>query len=60
MGHMNITWELVLAFGTVAGAVVSFIWHVAMYVGKLSVKLERHEDRLNDHDDELKFLKSLR
>jgi hypothetical protein len=39
----------------VAGAVglVTAIWHAAMYVGKLTVKVERHEDRLNDHEDRI-------
>jgi hypothetical protein len=26
------------------------IWYAAMYVGRLSVRLERHEDRLDEHD----------
>jgi hypothetical protein len=50
-----------------ASGLVTAIWHAAMYVGKLTVRLERHEDRLqkvdtklSDHDDELRFLKGLR
>lgn len=54
---------------TIAGAagLVTAIWHAAMYVGKLTVKVQRHEDRieehdarLTDHDQELRFLKGIR
>lgn len=34
-------------------AIVTAIWHAAMYVGKLTVKIDRHEDRLNDHEARL-------
>lgn len=39
----------------VAGAagLVTAIWHAAMYVGKLTVKVDRHEDRLDDHEERL-------
>jgi hypothetical protein len=34
-------------------AIVSGIFHAALYIGKLSVRIERHEDRLNDHDERI-------
>ena len=49
-----------------AATLATLIWHAAMYVGKLTVKVDRHGDRLNDHDerlkdhdDELRFLKGI-
>ena len=50
-----------------AAAIVTAIWHAAMYVGKLTVKVDRHSDqirehdgRLDDHDAELRFLKGIK
>lgn len=50
---MTITTEAVLAVIGGAAGLVTAIWHAAMYVGKLTVKVDRHEDRLNDHEDRL-------
>lgn len=66
MGNLTISWELLVAVAAGAGAIVSFIWHSGMYVGKLSIRvtlhdgqLQKHDDRLDDHDDELRFLKGI-
>lgn len=57
---MAVSTQEVLA--VIAGAVglVTAIWHAAMYVGKLTVKVERHEDRLNDHDDRIERMTGAR
>lgn len=60
MGNLTISTTEVLTVIAGAAGLVTAIWHAAMYVGKLTVKVERHEDRLNDHDDEFKFIKGLR
>lgn len=60
MGNVTISTGEVLAVIAGAAGLVTAIWHAAMYVGKLTVRVERHEDRLNDHDDELKFIKGIR
>jgi hypothetical protein len=44
---------MILAVVGGAAGLVTAIWHAAMYVGKLTVKVDRHEDRLNDHEDRL-------
>lgn len=43
------SFEQGLAVFGVAGAVVSFIWHAGMYVGKLKNELSRHSDTLSLH-----------
>jgi hypothetical protein len=50
MGNVTITAQEWLAVIGGAVALVTAIWHAAMYVGKLTVKVERHGDRLDDHD----------
>lgn len=50
---MTISTEAVLAVIGGAAGLVTAIWHAAMYVGKLTVKVDRHEDRLNDHEERL-------
>lgn len=67
MGNLTINTTEILTVIAGAAGLVTAIWHAAMYVGKLTVRLERHEDqlqehdeRLNDHDGELRFLKGLR
>lgn len=67
MGNVTLSPSEVLTAITGAAAIVTAIWHAAMYVGKLTVKLDRHEDRLSnhegrlaDHDEELRFLKDIR
>lgn len=45
--------------GLLAIALVTAIWHAAMYVGRLTVKVQRHEDRLDDHDEEFREIKSI-
>lgn len=51
MGNFTITPGEVMAALVGGAALATTIWHAAMYVGKLTVKVDRHEDRLNDHDD---------
>jgi hypothetical protein len=53
MGSYTITPGEVLAVVAGAAGLVTAIWHAAMYVGKLTVKVDRHEDRLNNHEDRL-------
>ena len=50
---MVISTETLLTVIGGAVALVTAIWHAAMYVGKLTVKVDRHEDRLNDHEDRI-------
>lgn len=51
MGNFSAS-ELLAVVGGAAGLVTA-IWHAAMYVGKLTVKVDRHEDRLDDHETRL-------
>ena len=60
MGSVTLSTPEVLTAIAGAAGLVTAIWHAAMYIGKLSVRIERHEDRLNDHDDELRLLKGIR
>jgi hypothetical protein len=50
---MTISTAEILSVIAGAAGLVTAIWHAAMYVGKLTVKVDRHEDRLNDHDERL-------
>lgn len=50
---MTISTEMILTVVGGAAGLVTAIWHAAMYVGKLTVKVDRHEDRLNDHEDRM-------
>jgi hypothetical protein len=58
MGSYTITPGEVLAVVAGAAGLVTAIWHAAMYVGKLTVKVDRHEDRLNDHADRLEQIRN--
>lgn len=53
MGTVTITPGEVLTVVAGAAGLVTAIWHAAMYVGKLTVKVDRHEDRINDHEDRI-------
>lgn len=44
--------ELLAVIGGAAG-LVTLVWHSAMYVGKMTVRLDRVEDRVDDHDERL-------
>lgn len=66
MGELTINSTQILTVIAGAAGLVTAIWHAAMYVGKLSVRVQRHQDRLNNHDDrlkghdeELKFIKGI-
>jgi hypothetical protein len=52
------TQELLAVIGG-AVAVATAIFHGAMFIGKLTVKVERHEDRLNKHDKDLDRLEAV-
>jgi hypothetical protein len=58
MGNVTLSTSEVLTAIAGAAAIVTAIWHAAMYVGKLTVKVDRHEDRLNAHDEELHSFRS--
>jgi NADP-dependent 3-hydroxy acid dehydrogenase YdfG len=61
MGNVSFSTSEVLAVIGGAAGLVTAIWHAAMYVGKLTVKVDRHEDRLNDHEDRIeRFTGSIR
>lgn len=58
-------YQILTVIGGATG-IVTAIFHAAMYIGRLSVKVERHEDllhshgqRLRNHDEELRFLKGI-
>ncbi len=53
MGNVTLSPSEVLTVIAGAAGLVTAIWHAAMYVGKLTVKVDRHEDRLNNHEDRL-------
>jgi len=64
MGNISAEQFITIVAGTVA--IVTAIWHAAMNIGKLTVKVQRHEDRINghetrldDHDQEFRFLKGI-
>ena len=53
MGNVTLSPSEVLTAIAGAAGLVTAIWHAAMYVGRLTVKVDRHEDRLDDHQDRL-------
>ena len=56
MGNLTISTTEILTVIAGAAGLVTAIWHAAMYVGKLTVTVDRHEDRLNDHEATLERL----
>ena len=60
MGNVTISTTDILAVIGGAAALVTAIWHAAMYLGKLTVRVDRHEDRLEDHDKALDRLEATR
>jgi len=50
MGNITISGQEVLSVLVGTVAIVSAIWHAAMYIGKLTVRVSRIEDRIEDHD----------
>ena len=67
MGNLTISTTEILTVIAGAAGLVTAIWHAAMYVGKLTVRVQQHEiriddhdGRLDDHDSELRFLKGIR
>lgn len=57
MGNLTISTGEALTVIAGAAGLVTAIWHAAMYVGKLTVKVDRHEDRLDNHDQILDTLR---
>ena len=53
MGQVTLSPSEVLTAIAGAAGLVTAIWHAAMYVGKLTVKLQGHELRLDDHEERL-------
>ena len=53
--------NLPAVFGILGGvtAFVTFVWHVAMYVGRLTLKVERHGDRLDEHDKAIERIEAV-
>lgn len=51
MGQIGIPELVEVIAGTVA--IVTGVFHAAMYIGKLSVRMSRAEDRLDDHDERI-------
>lgn len=50
MGNVTISTSEVITVIAGSAAIVTAIWHAAMYVGKLTVRMSRAEDRLDVHD----------
>lgn len=46
----------VIGLGATLG---SGLFHIALYIGKLTNSIARHEDRLNNHEEEIRVLKGL-
>jgi hypothetical protein len=44
--------QIIVVIGSVAGAVTA-IFHFAMYIGRLTNRIERVERRVDDHDEHL-------
>ena len=53
MGQVTLSPSEILTAIAGAAGVVTAIWHAAMYVGKLTVKLQGHELRLDDHEERI-------
>lgn len=53
MGTVTLSPSEILTAIAGAAGLVTAIWHAAMYVGKLTVKVDRHADRLDDHEERL-------
>lgn len=56
---MNLTWEQLVAVIGAGSTIGSAIFWGALWLGRLTNRLERSERRLDDHDDELRVLKGL-
>ena len=67
MGNVTLSPSELLTVIAGAAALVTGIWHAAMHIGRLSVKVERHSDKIRNLDEridacdqELRFLKGLK
>ena len=56
---MTITTQEILKVIGGSVAIVTAIWHAAMYVGRITVRLQRHEDRLDDHARAIKRIEAV-
>jgi hypothetical protein len=56
MGTLSISAEQVLAVIAGAAGFITAVWHAAMYIGKITVRLSRVEDRLDIHQDRIEAL----
>lgn len=53
MGQVTVSPAEILTVIAGAAGLVTAIWHAAMYVGKLTVKLQGHELRLDNHEERI-------
>lgn len=60
MGNVTISSQEVLAVIGGAATVVTAIWYAAMYVGKLTVKVELHSGQLDAHEGRIGELENRR
>jgi hypothetical protein len=56
MGTVTVSAEQVLAVVGAAAAIITAVWHAAMYIGKITVRVSRVEDRLDIHAERLESL----
>ncbi len=62
MADVQTTVAIVAGAATLGGGLATGLWHAAMHVGRLTLKqedqsrrIDRHDERLDDHDDKLKL-----
>lgn len=60
MGNVTINTQEFIAVIAGSAAIVTAIWHAAMYIGKLQVRMSRVEDRLDDHDERIDRIAEIR
>ena len=56
---MTLSWEQIVAVIGAGSTIGSSIFWGALWLGRLTNRIERVERRVNDHDDEFRVLKGL-
>ncbi len=56
---MNLSWEQIVAVIGAGSTMGSAIFWGALWLGRLTNRIERIERRVDDHDDELRVIKGL-
>lgn len=56
---MSLSWEQIVAVIGAGSTIGSSIFWGALWLGRLTSRVERTERRLDDHDDELRVIKGL-